>query len=105
MEKKHDGKTSREAHLLAVRTKELEAAREQLAATEELVRLQNAWIATLLRGALGETPMSKEGDALLVPKRAVREALNGDSFLASDAGEAWRVTLQKASADGEASHE
>ena len=54
---------------------------------------------------LNECRGNFEGDALLVPKRAVREALNGDSFLASDAGEAWRVTLQKASADGEASHE
>lgn len=102
MEKKHDGKMSREAYLLAVRTKELEGAREQLAATEELARLQNAWIAALLRAALGDTPLKKEGGALLLPKEAIREALEGAIFAASDAGEAWRITLQGVSTAKEA---
>lgn len=93
-------KKTREAHLLAVRTKELAALRERLAATEEVLQLQNAWLATLLRAALGRGTLEREGDALLVPKSVIREAFDGEMPLASDAGELYRITLQK-KADGE----
>lgn len=98
-------KKTREAHLLAVRTKELGAMRERLAATEEVLQLQNAWLVTLLRAALGKMPLAREGDTLLVPKKAVREAFDAETLLACDTGEYYSITLQKRESGEEATRE
>ena len=103
-EKKELGR-SRNEYLLTVRTKELAAAREHIAALEEMLKLEGALLASALLLAAGEERLRHKGEALVILKQAVRDALKHYSVSAEDAGDAYRISLVRCEEQEEERHD
>ncbi len=93
MSEKNMTRRSREEYLLAVRTKELQAANDRILAMEEIIKLQCSLLAVALLAACGEEEIKKEGDAIYFLKDAVKNALLELSCMTSDVGDAYRIMV------------
>lgn len=105
MNEKNRIKQSREAYLLAVRTKQLEEARERIEGMEELMALQCSLLAMALLTACGEGEAKKEGNAIVFLKEAVKRAIKELSCITTDEGDAYRVLINRKKADEEVRNE